>query len=262
MQVKTRFLISIVVKKNKDNTLNTYGKLHFPRLFFLVLFAFFVTNTFASVPHTTKDKKEDGIVYSKITLKNGPVVIHQLRIDLFNQDFEFSGGIANSYLGFGLEKTSQIVEYEKQKGHKIIAAINADFFGGFNPVFQNCMIIDGEFVKGVKMSRTLFAVNKQGDIRLDNYKFNGLGIICKDTIAFDGLNVPVENNKCCFYNKYYRKMPVQNDSVIYWRIKSLGKCKIDSISEYQIVEQLINPDSLNFISDSKYIGIHQSLNIS
>jgi len=261
MQVETRSLISIVVKKNRDNTLNIYGKLHFPRLFFLVLFTFFVTNTFASFPHTTKEEKGvDGVVYSKILFKNGPVVIHQLRIDLSNQDFEFSGGIANSFLGFGLEKTSQIVEDEKQKGNKIIAAVNADFFGGFNPVFQNCMIIDGKFVKGVKMSRTLFAVNQQGEIRLNNYQFNGLSIFNNDTIVLNGLNVPIENNKCCFYNRYYRKMPVQNDSVTYWRIKPLGKSIIDSICEYQIKEQLMNPDSLNFVTGCEYLGVHNSLN--
>ena len=260
MQVETRSLISIVVKKNRDNTLNIYGKLHFPRLFFLVLFTFFVTNTFASFPHTTKEEKGvDGVVYSKILFKNGPVVIHQLRIDLSNQDFEFSGGIANSFLGFGLEKTSQIVEDEKQKGNKIIAAVNADFFGGFNPVFQNCMIIDGKFVKGVKMSRTLFAVNQQGEIRLNNYQFNGLSIFNNDTIVLNGLNVPIENNKCCFYNRYYRKMPVQNDSVTYWRIKPLGKSIIDSICEYQIKEQLMNPDSLNFVTGCEYLGDRTSV---
>lgn len=226
-----------------------------------MLATFFVANAFASVPDVTmEDKAVDSVVYSKITLKNGPVVIHQLRIDMSCENLEFSGSLSNDYLGFGLEKTSQIVARENKKENRVVAAVNADFFGGERPVFENCMIVDGEFIKGVKKSRTLFVVNKQGDIRLNNYKFNGVGIIGNDTIAFDGLNVPVENNKCCFYNKYYRKLPVQNDSVIYWRIKPLGRSVIDSICEYQIKEHLVNPDSLNFVTGCKYIGIHQSLN--
>lgn len=220
-------------------------------------------NIFASVPDSIMEEiGTDGVEYSKITLKKGPVVIHQLRIDMSCEDLEFSGSVANGYLGFGLEKTSQMVIRENKKGKKVIAAVNADFFGGKIPVFQNCMIVDGEFVKGVKMSRTLFMEDEQGNIHLGNYQFNGICVMNNDTLVLDGLNIPIKKHKCCFYNKYYRKMPVQNDSVIYWRIKSFEKSVIDSICEYQIKERLINLDSLNFVTGCKYIGMHYSLNSS
>lgn len=244
------------MKKNRDITLSIYKKLHFPRLFFLVLSTFFVMNTFASVPNTTMEEKGiDGVVYSKITFKNGPVVIHQLRIDMSCENLEFSGSLSNNYLGFGLEKTSQMVARENKKENKVIAAVNADFFGGKRPVFQNCMIIDGEFVKGVKMSRTLFMEDEQGFIHLDNYQFNGICMVNNDTLVLDGLNVPVENHKCCFYNKFYRKMPVQNDSVVYWRLKPLKKAVIGSVCSYQVEKCFVNPDSLNFVSGCNYLGL-------
>nr|WP_320117362.1 phosphodiester glycosidase family protein [uncultured Marinifilum sp.] len=247
--------------KNRVIALVTYKKLIFHRLLFLILTTFCVANTYAFVPNKTKEQKgADSVEYNKITFKNGPVVIHQLRIDLAGNNYEFSGGVANKYLGFGLAKTSQIVEDEKLKGNKIIAAVNADFFGGIQPVFQNCMIVNGKFVKGVKMSRTLFAVSKKGDVFFNKYQFNGIVIINKDTLIMNGLNVPVENDKCCFYNEYYRKMPVQKDSVIYWRIKPLGKSVIDSICEYRVEERLVNPDSLNFVTGCKYLGAYHSLN--
>ena len=253
---RCEFIISIIVKKKRDIALSIYKKLHNLRLIFLVLSSSFVVNTFASVPDTTMEENEDnGVVYSKIIFKNGPVVIHQLRIDMSCENFEFSGCVANSYLGFGLEKTSQMVARENQKEKKIIAAVNADFFGGKNPVFQNCMIIDGEFVKGVKLSRTLFMEDEQGVIHLDNYQFNGICIANNDTLVLDGFNIPVEKHKCCFYNKFYRRMPVQNDTVVYWSLRPLKKAVIGSIGSYQVEECFVNPDSLNFVLDRNYLGL-------
>ncbi|WP_461631000.1 phosphodiester glycosidase family protein [Labilibaculum euxinus] len=244
------------MRKNRDIALSIYKKLHNPRLFLLVLSTFFVVNTFASDPDATMvEKVVNGVEYSKITLKNGPVVIHQLRIDMSCENLEFSGSVANNYLGFGLEKTSQMVARENRKENKVIAAVNADFFGGKRPVFQNCMILDGEFVKGVKMSRTLFMADEQGFIHLDNYQFNGICMVNNDTLVLDGLNIPVEKHKCSFYNKFYRKMPVQNDSVVYWRLMPLKKPIIGSFCSYQVGKCFVNPDSLNFVLGWNYLGL-------
>ena len=244
------------MKRNRDFLKRTDMKLDFPRSLFLVLFTFLIVNTFASVPDTTMlVKGVNGVVYSKITFRKGPIVIHQLRIDMSCEKFEFSGSIANSYLGFGLEKTSRMVARENKKENRVIAAVNADFFGGERPVFENCMIVDGEFVKGVKMSRTLFMEDEQGIVHLDNYQFNGICMVNNDTLVLDGLNVPVEKHKSCFYNKFYRRMPVQNDSVVYWKLKPLKKDVIGSVGSYQVEECLVNPDSLNFVLGRKYLGL-------
>ena len=201
-----------------------------------------------------------GVIYNRIILKKGPVVIHQLRIDLSREDIEITGSVAHGMIGAGLERTSEIVNRENRGKDDVIAAVNADFFGGSPSVFENCMIRDGEFLKGVSMSRTLLMQDVKGGFHLDNYQFTGVALVSKDSLRIQGVNVPLNNENCCFYNSYYRRMPAQKDSVVYWRLKPLGKMMIDSMCRYHVEGRCVNPDSLDFVNWYNYLGVKKSLN--
>ena len=244
------------MKKNKKMLFYPIKK----PVLYLIILIFFTVNSSANNGERTKELSlVEGLEYKKITLKKGPVVIHQLRIDLSKQNLELSGSLAKGYLGLGLEKTTAMVMRENQKKEGVVAAVNADFFGGKRPVFQNCMILDGEFVKGVRMSRTLLMQDAIGDIHFNKYQFDGICILDKDTFVVAGLNVPVGDQDIYFYNRYYRKMPTQASPVGYWKIKPLTNSVIDSACNYLVLERFVNPDSLDFTSGYNYLGMMKPL---
>lgn len=217
--------------------------------FTLLLSLYFVSFSYAE---NWGDEISKGVYFSKITMKKGPVTICRLRIDLSQNDIDVSGVFAHGLLGAGLERTSDMIGNNKSRN--IIAAVNADFFGGRPPVFQNSMIVDGQFVKGACMNRTSFMCDAQGNLSFNKFKFFGYWKHKGDSVVISELNSPVVSDNYCFYNEYYRKMPLQKDSVAYLCLKPLQKCDINEPIGYVVAERVLNADSLDFSDEKRYLG--------
>lgn len=96
-----------------------------------------------------------GVIHRFIRDQRGPWDIHILEIDLTQPDLTIGAARAlDTY--FGREQTTSIARRHSTSDRKVIAAINSDFFDLKTGEVENDNIIDGEFVKGTRMTGSPF----------------------------------------------------------------------------------------------------------
>lgn len=99
--------------------------------------------------------------------REGPLTINVLVIDLADTTLRLE-----SYRPNGLATTSRQARQNDRPGHRVVAAVNADFFSKEGwPV--NNQVENGEFVFGTQTQRSHLVVDNQGRIRIERVSFNG-----------------------------------------------------------------------------------------
>jgi phosphodiester glycosidase len=149
-----------------------------------------------------------GIKFHHIINTDTPLNITALEIDITNPSISIEVGIANDRLGFGGELTSAFVNRNQNDSIIIVGAVNGDFFGGTPHAAENCMIVNGELAKGVKLNRTLFGITKDKIPFVEKIQFNGKVVYQDDTLSIGRLNHKPENFTLVIFNKFY------NDNII------------------------------------------------
>ncbi|MBN1302283.1 MAG: phosphodiester glycosidase family protein [Melioribacteraceae bacterium] len=103
-----------------------------------------------------------------------PVVINMLEIDLTSTDISIDIVISHDRLNSGGERVSEMIGRRNNNGDRILAGINADFFGN-NPVqAQSSIIINGEVVKAVNIGRTQIAFSENNVPLIGMFRFKGV----------------------------------------------------------------------------------------
>ena len=109
---------------------------------------------------------EPGITHVSI-FKEGPFAINVLVVDLADTTLRLE-----SFRTTGLLPTSQQVTRNNRPGHRVVAAINADFFSKEGwPV--NNQVENGEFVFGTETQRSHLLVDKKGKTHIERISFDG-----------------------------------------------------------------------------------------
>jgi hypothetical protein len=141
----------------------------------------FVLITIKIFPYDTLSTKSlvQGVDYIKLADTSKPIVIDILKIDLKNPSLNIDVALANDALNLGGERTSDLINRKLSEGEKIIAGVNADFFGGDPMQAQNSMIINGEIVKAVNLKRTQIAFKNNNIPAIGRFRFDSKGIDVK-----------------------------------------------------------------------------------
>ncbi|MBL1215020.1 MAG: phosphodiester glycosidase family protein [Ignavibacteriae bacterium] len=155
-----------------------------------------------------------GINYQHIQNDSIPLSIHILEIDLTKENIGVEVGIANDIIGTGGETVSSFVNRNQSDSIIIVGAVNGDFFGGVPHTAQNCMVVDGEFAKGVVLDRTLFGITNNKKPIAENIVFNGMAVFENDTINIDALNDKPDDFSTALLNKFYGNKSAIGDSCL------------------------------------------------
>jgi hypothetical protein len=154
-----------------------------------------------------------GVIHRFIRDQRGPWNIHILEIDLTQPDLAIGAGRAqDSY--FGREQTTSIARRHSSPDRKVIAAINSDFFDLKSGEVENDNIIDGEFIKGTKMTgspfdtfdniHSQFALSVGKKPFIDRFALEGT-VIWGGSIRSDlqGVNDIPKSGGLVLFNSYY-----------------------------------------------------------
>ncbi|MFA3782207.1 phosphodiester glycosidase family protein [Melioribacteraceae bacterium 4301-Me] len=153
-----------------------------------------------------------GIFHKHIFDKKDTLSIHVVSLNLKNNSYTVVAVKGNDTL-LGRETTSSMVK-RINRNHKVIAAINSDFFKikyGGEP--ENNLVINGEFAKGTKITDSdydtfdnvhyQFAITKNNKPFIERFQFEGK-IITKSGMEFkiNRVNSQTDSNTITLYNHY------------------------------------------------------------
>jgi hypothetical protein len=141
-----------------------------------------------------------GIIHHHELREAGPWQIHVLEIDLTNERLKIESIKANNQI-VGLEKTSSMTARSDREAHRVVGAINADFFGvDGTPV--GAQVINGVLVKQ-PYPRSVFAVSEFMQPILDIVSFEASLVTSKKlSQSINGINEVRAMDELIIYNKY------------------------------------------------------------
>ena len=110
---------------------------------------------------------QPGIVHMSI-VKNGPYTINVLAVELGIKNIRLE-----SYRPIGLVPTSEQAKRNDREDHKVVAAINADFFSFKTGWPVNIQVENGEFVIGTQTQRSHLILDDKNRPHIERTSFDG-----------------------------------------------------------------------------------------
>jgi uncharacterized protein YigE (DUF2233 family) len=180
----------------------SFHKLNKIKYHLLIIFIF--ATIFSSLLAASSIQKKQlvpGVIHSIIIDAAVPHAIQVLEIDLSREEIQIATMKARNLLN-GNEKTSEQAKRFKHPEQKVIAAINADFYGvGGIPVGVH--IINGIPVKGPSQ-HSMFALTINKKPIIDKVTFSGNLILSGNRkIKIDGINRPRYTDEVVLYNSFF-----------------------------------------------------------
>lgn len=169
----------------------------------LLIFIFVVLFNATSATPVSIQKKQvaPGVLHSIIIDSSIPHAIQVLEIDLSREDIQLTTMKAHDLLN-GNERTSEQVRRFNHPNLKVVAAVNADFYGvGGVPV--GLQIINGIPLKGPSQ-HSIFALTTNKKPIIDLVTFSGELILPGgQKIEINGINRPRFTDEVILYNHYF-----------------------------------------------------------
>ena len=176
-----------------------------------------------------------GVIHKKIMAPTVPWIINVLEVDLNNEYISLESVKANDRLA-GYECTSSMAARMNFEGHKIVGAINADFYAsGGIPI--GTQVLNGEILKHTADWGAL-------GFNIDNIPFIGYvsfsGMVIDGSSSnypVDGVNVTRGTDNLIIYNSFFSSltgtneygMEIQVTTLSSWIVNDTVYCVVDSI---------------------------------
>ena len=151
-----------------------------------------------------------GVVHYHEFRQRGPWHIHVLEIDVTNPWIRLESVKANNRLA-GNEKTSHMAHRRDSEGHRVVGAINADFYAaGGTPI--GAQVINGILLKN-PYPRSVFAYTETRIPLIEIVGFDGEAFVSAEKSAkINGVNKTRDTNDLILFNKFYGSRTQTN----YW----------------------------------------------
>ena len=137
-----------------------------------VLLMLIVAITPTSATASGRDSVSSNTIVPGVThlsiLMAGPFTINVLIVDLSERNLRIE-----SYRPIGLVPTSQQAKRNDREDHRVVAAINADFFSFKLGWPVNNQIENGAFVFGTQTQRSHLVVDGRGKVHIERISFEG-----------------------------------------------------------------------------------------
>ena len=164
-----------------------------------VLFVFPGQSSFAGIIDSTP--VGPGVIHYHVVKDTGPWQIHVLEIDLTNKWLKLKTVKANDRI-MGRERTSLMAARSDRDRHRVVAAINADFFdAGGIPV--GAQIMNGILLKR-PTTRSVFGITFSKKPFIEIVSFDAtLQTKSGTSITIDGINEVRGKDQLILYNNFY-----------------------------------------------------------
>ncbi|MGC9363727.1 MAG: phosphodiester glycosidase family protein [Fidelibacterota bacterium] len=140
-------------------------------------------------------------MHKYIHAPTAPWIINVLEIDLKNP-FTYLESVKAKNLLYGMERTSSMAQRNDAPGHRVIGAVNADFYDMSTGVPVGTQVIKGEILK---TSSGWQAIGFSADNVpfINNVLFSGSVITTAGNQSIHGINKSREENQLILYNQYF-----------------------------------------------------------
>lgn len=184
------------------------------------------------------------VYYHDEIVEGGPWNFDILKIDMTNPYLHLESVKANDNL-FSFERMSSAAKRYDKEGHRIIGAINGDFYNTSTGEPTNLQIVNGEVIYK-PINRVAFAIDEMNRPLIDAFTYSASVTLGSNTkVTFDNLNRPYSGDKTTFYNSYYgisTGAPKGTTELVLapvggWSVNAPTKCvikKIDSLGNMGI----------------------------
>lgn len=203
---------------------------------YFLVYALASINLLAQIKYDTISTRivSTGIKYSKLIEKALPLSIHVLEIDLKNPHIKIESFKAANLIK-GNERTSVMAKQNSFAGHKVVAAVNGDFYhaGG---IPTNIQIRNGQIISP-PITRTIIAFDVNNKPIMNSIKYFGKVFKGNSSFNIDGVNIPRKDNQLVLLNRYFGESSGTNSSsreilvqrVSRWIVNDTVKCIVKKI---------------------------------
>lgn len=203
---------------------------------YFLVYALASINLLAQIKYDTISTRivSRGIKYSKLIEKALPLSIHVLEIDLKNPHIKIESFKAANLIK-GNERTSVMAKQNSFAGHKVVAAVNGDFYhaGG---IPTNIQIRNGQIISP-PITRTIIAFDVNNKPIMNSIKYFGKVFKGNSSFNIDGVNIPRKDNQLVLLNCYFGESTGTNSSsreilvqrVSRWIVNDTVKCIVKKI---------------------------------
>jgi hypothetical protein len=180
----------------------TFRKRLLPRSLNFVVITLFVLGICQASQGTRSDSVvttavEPGVTHLSI-FRDGPNRINVLIIDLKAKNLRVT-----SFRPVGLVPTTVQAARNDGEGHRVVGAINADFFSFTTGWPVSNQIVDGQFVLGASSVRTHLLIDRSGKPRFEKVSFDGwLKTKGSKTYQINGVNDAHRNSAIILHTSY------------------------------------------------------------
>ncbi len=220
----------------------------------------------------------DGVVYYHLDETTKPWQIHVLEADLTNPQISIKTAKATNRLT-GNQNVSDLSLQNSYEGHRVVGAINGDFFDG-NGVSIGHQIVNGELVSSLQSRNwSKIAFDEFNQPFIERFNTTGKVFIDGESTTLAGVNSVRGENHLVLYNRFKGNSTNTNPWGTEFLLKPLSQWTINDTVNLEIVEveslagnMEITPDhvvlsahgtSENFVSQLKVgdtlsltVGIH------
>ncbi|MBC7186609.1 MAG: phosphodiester glycosidase family protein [Calditrichaeota bacterium] len=142
-----------------------------------------------------------GVVHHHEYREAGPWHFHVLEIDLTNPWVTIESVKSNDLLSGGRELTSAMAARSDREGHKVVGAMNADFWEtDGTPI--GAQVVRGVLIKR-PISRSVFAYTDERRPLIDVVSFAGTLVSKRGQAAVNGVNESRDADELIVYNSFY-----------------------------------------------------------
>jgi len=149
-----------------------------------------------------------GVMYYHEYRQAGPWHLYVLEINLKNEWLHLQTAKSNNLLA-GYERTSSMSSRNDREGHRVVGAVNGDFYesGG---IPTNAQVIEGVLMK-LPISREVFGCSDIKEPFIAVTTYNGKAFAKNDSaLSINNVNVERGANQLIAYNKYYAARTLTN----------------------------------------------------
>tara|TARA_R110002124_G_scaffold77578_1_gene207794 strand:- start:6638 stop:9073 length:2436 start_codon:yes stop_codon:yes gene_type:complete len=180
------------------------------KLLYFLIFTLIPVYAFSQIKYDTLNVKQigEGAFHYSIVAPSVPWTLEVVEIDLTNDTYSLETVKANDRLT-GYEKTSSMSSRKSKNGHRVIAAINGDFYGG-GGIPTNLQVLKGEMLR-TPINREVFGYSNNGTMFINTISYEGVLKIGEATNPLNDVNAVRNNNEIVFYNHFYGPSTFTNE---------------------------------------------------
>jgi hypothetical protein len=221
------------------------------KLIYLFCFLLIPLSSYSQIQYDTLNVKQigEGAFHYSIAAPSVPWTIEVVEIDLTSETYSLETVKANDRLS-GYEKTSSMASRKSVDGHRVIAAINGDFYGG-GGVPTNLQVLKGEILR-TPINRAVFGYSDNNSMFINTTNYQGVLLSGESTYTINDINSVRNSNEIVFYNHFFGSSTSTNEFGTELTLKAIDPWIVNGEVRTLVVSKSENVGN-SLITDSTFV---------